>query len=88
MVPFSAYQDLVRELASLKRDGFVKPDEYPQTVPVTDPLPAPVRKALTDLALVPETERVLTREALNMLAAGMSPEDVAARISQGEEAEL
>lgn len=87
MVPFSAYQELVKELANLKREGFVPSQavEAPQQLP---DLPGPVRKAIHDLAVEAPVERHLVKQAWEMLKAGEAEEIVAQKITDGEEVAL
>jgi hypothetical protein len=86
-VPFAAYQELVRELASMKREGFVpsgpsgepaKPVELPQTI----------EAAILALGVDPQTERQLRKTAWELKRAGVEDDDIAQKITDGEPAEL
>jgi len=91
-VPFSAYQELmarydalVHELIGLKRDGFAPTVDLPQA-PQEEPLPELVRKAISELPA--DLEGHLVMQAWALLRGGMEVEQVAAKITAGEEAEL
>ena len=87
MVPFAAYHELVKELAQMKREGFTSagPSETPAQAPS---LPKVIQQAITELGVDRSTERHLTQQAWELLRAEVEPEDVAKRITQGEEVPL
>jgi hypothetical protein len=87
MVPFAAYHELVKELAQMKREGFVP------TGPTSEPAPQPalppvVQQAIIDLHVDASTERHLTRQAWELVRAGVDEKDIAAKITEGEEVPL
>jgi len=86
-VPFAAYQELVRDLVALRRDGFVPRDEVVPPTLVPD-LPTAVTAAITALGVDPQTARGLREEARALLRAGTPEDQVARRITDGEEVEL
>lgn len=89
MVPFSAYQALVSELVSLKRDGLVRPDQLPPA-PEIPLLPDIIQQAIASIA-GPEDQALrdhLIGQAWNLKRQGLEDSDVAQRIADGEPAEL
>ena len=86
-MPFAAYQELVRDLVALRRDGFVPCDEVVPPTVMPD-LPTTVTAAITALGVEPQTARALREEARALLRAGTPEDEVARRITEGEEVEL
>lgn len=88
MIPFSAYQALVTELAALKRDGFVRPDQLPPA-PEAPQLPAVVQQAIAGIADGDPTMTArLVGVAWNLKRQGTDDEVIAQKITDGEPAEL
>lgn len=87
MVPFSAYHQLVLELAALKRDGFSAGLSMP--APVAPPeLPKAVIAAMNELGAQGSWRAHLTKQAWDMIAEGLDEGEIAARLLRGEPAEL
>lgn len=87
MVPFAAYQELVRELAAMKREGFV-PSPPAGDAPAVAQLGQPIEAAILALGVDPQTERQLRKTAWELKRAGQDDEEIAQHITAGEDVVL
>jgi nucleotide-binding universal stress UspA family protein len=87
MVPFSAYQELVKELAAMKRDGFV-PSAPLGEAPKAPELATEIEAAILALGVDPQTERQLRKTAWELKRAGIPDDEIAQKITEGEPADL
>ena len=87
MVPFAAYQELVRELTSMKREGFV-PSAVAGEPAIPVQLPTVIEAAILALGVDPATERHLRKTAWELKRAGTDDGEIAEKITTGEPAEL
>lgn len=87
-MPFAAYHELVMELARLKREGFSAPSVSRETPPEPAELGVTIEAALVSLGLEPGTERQVRKTAWELRRAGLSDDEIADRITQGEPVDL
>lgn len=87
-MPFSAYHELVMELARMKREGFRAPEREPETAPPVAHLPVEIESAIQNLGVDPQTERHLRKMAWELRRAEVPDDEIAQRITTGEEVAL
>jgi hypothetical protein len=82
------YDALLKEVMTLKREGFSATVQYDQP-PAGPSLPGPVTKAIAQRSEPGTVERrELERSVSGMLREGVDPEDVAAAVLDGEQVDL
>lgn len=82
------YDALLREVLALKRDGFAATVQY-ETPPTAPLLPAVVTQAIAQRAEAHTAERrELERAAADLVRSGAEPDDIAARVLDGEAVDL
>lgn len=87
MVPFTAYQELVRELATMKREGFMPAAPLGEAASPVQ-LPQAIEAAIVALGVDRTTERQLRATAWELKRAGQDDEQIAQKITAGEPADL
>lgn len=87
MVPFRLYHELVKELAALKREGFV-PTGPTGEAPPPPSLPKEIEAAIQGLGVDPQTERQLRKTAWELKRTDLDDAEIAQRITDGEPVEL
>jgi len=82
------YAALLREVLTLKREGFSATVQY-ETPPAGPSLPGPVARAIAQRSDPGSVERrELERAASDLIRSGIEPDSVATQVLEGEPVEL
>lgn len=88
MVPFEKYDALVQLVAQMKREGFTTTMMASELPAKSTELPGLVQAAIVGLEVDRDTQRHLTRQAWEMLRAGVEPQVIAEKLTAGEDVPL